>query len=97
MSAPRPIALLIPVLTCLARWIAGKISDILGNEDDVVIELCFNLIEGPRYVWLTSPDLPRTHADGFADSQTSSHSRSNSRASSIKILRLSVKTYGDYC
>jgi serine/arginine repetitive matrix protein 1 len=32
------------------RWIAGKISDILGNEDDVVIELCFNLIEGSRYV-----------------------------------------------
>ena len=32
------------------RWIAGKISDILGNEDDVVIELCFNLIEGSRFV-----------------------------------------------
>ena len=32
------------------RWIAGKISEILGNEDDVVIELCFNLIEGARYV-----------------------------------------------
>lgn len=32
------------------RWIAGKISDILGAEDDVVIELCFNLIEGSRYV-----------------------------------------------
>ena len=32
------------------RWIAGKISEILGNEDDVVIELCFNLLEGSRYV-----------------------------------------------
>ena len=32
------------------RWIAGKISDILGNEDDVVVELCFNLLEGTRYV-----------------------------------------------
>lgn len=32
------------------RWIAGKISEILGSEDDVVIELCFNLIEGSRYV-----------------------------------------------
>ena len=32
------------------RWIAGKISDILGNEDDVVIELCFNLLEGSRFV-----------------------------------------------
>lgn len=47
---PSSIALLISLLTCLTRWIAGKISDILGNEDDVVIELCFNLIEGPRYV-----------------------------------------------
>lgn len=35
-----------------SRWIAGKISDILGNEDDVVVELCFNLIEGSRYVGL---------------------------------------------
>ena len=32
------------------RWIAEKISDILGNEDDVVTELCFNLLEAPRYV-----------------------------------------------
>lgn len=32
------------------RWIAGKISEILGSEDDVVIELCFNLLEGARFV-----------------------------------------------
>ena len=32
------------------RWIAGKISEIIGNEDDVVIELCFNLLEGSRFV-----------------------------------------------
>ena len=35
------------------RWIAGKISEILGNEDDVVIELCFNLLEGSRFVCAT--------------------------------------------
>ncbi len=34
----------------LSRWIAGKLSEILGNEDDVVIELCFNLLEGARFV-----------------------------------------------
>ena len=39
------------------RWIAGKISDILGNEDDVVIELCFNLLEGSRNVRM--PQCPR--------------------------------------
>lgn len=41
-------AMLISVPKC--RWIAGRISEILGNEDDVVIELCFGLIEGTRYV-----------------------------------------------
>ncbi|KAF2099618.1 hypothetical protein NA57DRAFT_75119 [Rhizodiscina lignyota] len=29
----------------MKTWIAGKISEILGAEDDVVIELCFNLLE----------------------------------------------------
>lgn len=37
------------------RWIAGKITEILGNEDDVVIELCFNLLEGSRYVSTNRP------------------------------------------
>jgi serine/arginine repetitive matrix protein 1 len=39
-----------PILTARCRWIAGKISKILGDEDDVVIELCFNLLEGSRFV-----------------------------------------------
>jgi len=38
------------VIDRYARWIAGKISEILGSEDDVVIEMCFNLLEGVRYV-----------------------------------------------
>ena len=38
------------LILVLCRWIAGKISDILGNEDDVVIELCFNLLEESRFV-----------------------------------------------
>ncbi|KAK2839229.1 hypothetical protein FQN49_006342, partial [Arthroderma sp. PD_2] len=33
----------------MKKWIAEKISVILGNEDDVVIELCFNLLEGSRF------------------------------------------------
>lgn len=32
------------------RWIANRVTEILGSEDDVVIELVFNLIEGERYV-----------------------------------------------
>ena len=39
------------------RWIAGKISEILGNEDDVVIELCFNLLEGSRFVSIVALQL----------------------------------------
>lgn len=41
----------------MKKWIAGKISEILGNDDDVVIELCFGLLEGQRYVRRS----PRTH------------------------------------
>ncbi|KAI1431704.1 hypothetical protein GGR50DRAFT_43638 [Xylaria sp. CBS 124048] len=32
-------------LQVMKKWIASRISEILGSEDDVVIELCFNLIE----------------------------------------------------
>lgn len=38
----------------IRRWIAGKISEILGSEDDVVIELCFNLLENSRFVCTSS-------------------------------------------
>ncbi|PSS27743.1 hypothetical protein M430DRAFT_91759 [Amorphotheca resinae ATCC 22711] len=51
----------------MKKWIAGKISEILGNEDDVVIELCFNLIEGARY-----PDIKKMQIQltGFLDKDT---------------------------
>lgn len=39
------------------RWIARRLSEILGNEDDVVIELCFNLLEGARFVSVASQRL----------------------------------------
>ncbi len=46
------------VLTADHRWINNKISEILGSEDDVVIELCYNLIEGSRHVGVFfSPSL----------------------------------------
>jgi hypothetical protein len=40
----------------MKKWIASKIAEILGNEDDVVIELCFNLVEGERFVRQTRAD-----------------------------------------
>ncbi|MCJ1361332.1 hypothetical protein MMC16_000430 [Acarospora aff. strigata] len=51
----------------MKKWIAGKISEILGNEDDVVIELCFNLLEGARF-----PDIKvlQIQLTGFLDKDT---------------------------
>ncbi|KAJ5032274.1 uncharacterized protein L3040_008882 [Drepanopeziza brunnea f. sp. 'multigermtubi'] len=51
----------------MKKWIAGRISEILGNDDDVVIELCFNLIEGARF-----PDIKKMQIQltGFLDKDT---------------------------
>ncbi|TAQ86529.1 hypothetical protein B7494_g5155 [Chlorociboria aeruginascens] len=51
----------------MKKWIAGKISEILGNDDDVVIELCFNLVEGARF-----PDIKKMQIQltGFLDKDT---------------------------
>ncbi|KAK1724562.1 PWI domain-containing protein [Colletotrichum acutatum] len=54
-------------LQVMKKWIASKISDILGSEDDVVIELCFNLIEGPRFPDIKALQIQLT---GFLDKDT---------------------------
>lgn len=41
-------------LEVIKKWIAGRISEVLGFEDDVVTELCFSLLEGPQYVSRTN-------------------------------------------
>ncbi|KAI2786290.1 hypothetical protein POX_g08673 [Penicillium oxalicum] len=51
----------------MKKWIAKRISDILGNEDDVVIELCFNLLEGTRFPDIKSLQIQLT---GFLDKDT---------------------------
>ncbi|MCJ1326700.1 hypothetical protein MMC10_003365 [Thelotrema lepadinum] len=51
----------------MKKWIAGKISDILGNEDDVVIELCFGLLEASRYPDIKDLQIKLT---GFLDKDT---------------------------
>ncbi|KAI9835176.1 MAG: hypothetical protein M1819_002546 [Sarea resinae] len=51
----------------MKKWIAGKISEILGNEDDVVIELCFNLLEGARFPNIKVLQIQLT---GFLDKDT---------------------------
>ncbi|OTA64569.1 hypothetical protein K449DRAFT_463624 [Hypoxylon sp. EC38] len=54
-------------LQVMKKWIASKISEILGSEDDVVTELCFNLIEGSRYPDIKSMQIQLT---GFLDKDT---------------------------
>ncbi|KAI9895046.1 MAG: hypothetical protein M1814_000271 [Vezdaea aestivalis] len=51
----------------IKKWIAGKISTILGDEDDVVIELCFNLLESNRF-----PDIKKLQIQltGFLEKDT---------------------------
>ncbi|KAK5032147.1 hypothetical protein LTS07_001870 [Exophiala sideris] len=51
----------------MKKWIAGKISDSLGSEDDVVIELCFNLLEGSRFPDIKALQISLT---GFLDKDT---------------------------
>ncbi|EGX92030.1 PWI domain mRNA processing protein, putative [Cordyceps militaris CM01] len=56
-------------LGVMKKWIASRISEILGNEDDVVIEMCFNLVDGPR-----NPDIKalQIQLTGFLDKDTAS-------------------------
>ncbi|KAH8884574.1 PWI domain-containing protein [Thozetella sp. PMI_491] len=54
-------------LPVLKKWIAGKVTEILGSEDDVVIELIFNLIEGARHPDIKALQIQLT---GFLDKDT---------------------------
>ena len=34
----------------MKKWIANKITTILGDEDDIVVETCYNLVEQTKFV-----------------------------------------------
>lgn len=77
----------------MKKWIAGKITAILGYDDDVVVETCYNLLEENRfvrflirsafYLLLTSSCSPKLRKF-----------RSNSAASSTRIVLHSAKSCG---
>ncbi|RMZ92602.1 hypothetical protein DV736_g191, partial [Chaetothyriales sp. CBS 134916] len=48
----------------MKKWIAGKITEILKSDDDIVIELCFGLFEGSRFPDIKSLQISLT---GFLD------------------------------
>lgn len=39
----------------MKNWIASKITNLLGMEDDVVVEMVFNLLEQNRFVGFYIP------------------------------------------
>ncbi|KAJ5111432.1 hypothetical protein N7532_001967 [Penicillium argentinense] len=51
----------------MKKWISERISEILGHEDDIVVELCFNLLEGSQYPDIKSLQIQLT---GFLDKDT---------------------------
>lgn len=67
----------------MCRWIAGRIAEILGTEDDIVTELCFNLLEGERFV---------SHSS-FQFHRTSTYARS--MQPNIKVLQIQLTGFLD--
>ncbi|CCC10428.1 unnamed protein product [Sordaria macrospora k-hell] len=57
----------VPPIAVKSTWIASKVTGILANEDDVVIELVFNLLESGRYPDIKSMQIQLT---GFLDKDT---------------------------
>ncbi|KAI9714997.1 MAG: Serine/arginine repetitive matrix protein 1 [Chrysothrix sp. TS-e1954] len=53
----------------MKKWTAGKISEILGGDDDVVIELCSNLLEQERFPSIKKIQIQLT---GFLDKDAGS-------------------------
>ncbi|OCK83853.1 PWI domain-containing protein [Lepidopterella palustris CBS 459.81] len=53
----------------LKTWIKRKIEEILGIEDDVVVDLCYNLLEGQQF---PDPKSLQIQLTGFLETKTAS-------------------------
>ncbi|KAJ5623371.1 hypothetical protein N7490_011976 [Penicillium lividum] len=51
----------------IKKWIAGRINEILANEDDVIIEFCYSLLEAKDIPDIKSMQIQLT---GFLDKDT---------------------------
>lgn len=79
----------------MKKWIANKITTILGDEDDIVVETCYNLIEQNQFV---RDDSLCTYALELTNgSPRSRRFRSSSPASSTRTRPPSAKSYGTSC
>ncbi|KAL6159686.1 hypothetical protein ACJBU6_02116 [Exserohilum turcicum] len=53
----------------MKRWIANKITNILGDEDDIVVETCYNLVEQSQFPKIKEIQIQLT---GFLGKDTAS-------------------------
>ncbi|KAJ4383011.1 hypothetical protein N0V86_002238 [Didymella sp. IMI 355093] len=51
----------------MKKWIARKITDILGDEDDIVVETCYNLVEQNQFPKIKEIQIQLT---GFLNKDT---------------------------
>ncbi|KAF9699629.1 hypothetical protein EKO04_002174 [Ascochyta lentis] len=51
----------------MKKWIAQKITDILGDEDDIVVETCYNLVEQSQFPKIKEIQIQLT---GFLNKDT---------------------------
>jgi len=75
----------------MKKWIANRITTILGDEDDIVVETCYNLVEQNQFV---SPASSIGTACTDVRSPRSKKYKFSSLASSARIRQRSAKTYG---
>ncbi|RPA96167.1 PWI domain-containing protein [Choiromyces venosus 120613-1] len=54
-------------LEVMKQWISGKVIEILGNEDDVVIDFVYSLLEEER---IPDPKKIQIHLTGFLEKDT---------------------------
>lgn len=79
----------------IKKWVAGKITTILGDEDDVIVETIYNLLEQDQFV--------RQHSNTSISpllteccSPKSRRYRFSLQASLTRSVHHSVKSYGTY-
>ncbi|KAI5798816.1 PWI domain-containing protein [Geopyxis carbonaria] len=59
-------------LEVMKQWISRKVVNILGSEDDVVIDFVFGMLESERHTYNHQPDPKRIQLNltGFLEKET---------------------------
>jgi hypothetical protein len=57
----------------MKKWIANRITTILGDEDDIVVETCYNLVEQNQFVSKQLYSMLRPRLTYAAQDQRDTH------------------------